>query len=301
MQRFLLFPLITSSFFLMNTSASAAPSTIPAIPLQVVRQVQVDMPAADTWALIQDFGQLHDWHPGVIHTRIVSGTDNTPGALRELTLPNGDALFEQMTEFEPARMRFAYIITKGTLPIRDYSSRMSVTALGDNKSRIDWDGTFVRADPAEKPASGKDDAAAVQTVAAVFDSGLASIGRIATDRKAIQQVIGWYADGGTRGDPKMVARAFHPSATLKFVRDGTLVDEPIEVFFRDYIRSGVAQKRTVHTDRIDIQGSAASARLTIDYPTHKFVDYFNLLKIDGHWLIVSKIFHRMDKGAQPTR
>ncbi|WPB58167.1 nuclear transport factor 2 family protein [Xylophilus sp. GOD-11R] len=48
-------------------------------------------------------------------------------------------------------------------------------------------------------------------------------------------------------------------------------------------------------DYIDIRGTAASASLTIDYLTQQFIDFFNLLKIDGRWQIVSKIFYRIPK------
>ncbi|WP_235424659.1 nuclear transport factor 2 family protein [Chelonobacter oris] len=43
---------------------------------------------------------------------------------------------------------------------------------------------------------------------------------------------------------------------------------------------------------IDIGGTAASARVdTDDLNGFGFADYFNLLKIEGKWTIVSKIFH----------
>ncbi|MBD2705478.1 nuclear transport factor 2 family protein [Spirosoma sp. BT702] len=42
-------------------------------------------------------------------------------------------------------------------------------------------------------------------------------------------------------------------------------------------------------------GTAAQARVESDYATFKFIDYFNLLKMDDGWKIVSKIFCREDK------
>jgi len=37
---------------------------------------------------------------------------------------------------------------------------------------------------------------------------------------------------------------------------------------------------------------AANARVEIDnWHEHRFTDVFNLLKIDGRWLIVNKIFY----------
>lgn len=44
--------------------------------------------------------------------------------------------------------------------------------------------------------------------------------------------------------------------------------------------------------RIDIVGTAASARIdTNDISGFCFTDFFNLLKVEGRWLVVSKIYH----------
>src|SRR5579863_9691421 len=118
------------------------------------------------------------------------------------------------------------------------------------------------------------------------------------DLQLIQQSIGYYADGGTNGQPEIVAKAFHPSAYMKFVKDGILVDVPINEYFNKYISVGALQERVVTVNNIDLTGSAASAKLTIDYTTHQFIDYLNFLKIDGRWLIVSKIFYRKIKAKK---
>lgn len=36
----------------------------------------------------------------------------------------------------------------------------------------------------------------------------------------IRQTINYYSKGGTTGNPQLVAKAFHPSATMKFIKDG---------------------------------------------------------------------------------
>lgn len=82
---------------------------------------------------------------------------------------------------------------------------------------------------------------------------------------------------------------------MKFIRGDVFIDVPIAAFLTDYIKEGVMQQRTIEINSIDISGNAAQAKLTIDYDTHQFIDYFNLLKADGHWFIVSKIFYRKDK------
>lgn len=273
-----------------------ATATAQAAPLSVTRQATIHLAPRETWRLISGFGHVHDWHPAVAGTQITEGIDNVPGAVRKLTSPNGGTLDEQLTAHDPVHMRLAYKITAGAFPASAYSSEIRVEpASSGNASVVTWQGRFLRADASGTPAAGQDDQAAIEAVTSVYESGLQSLQAIASDKLAIERVIGFYSEGGTHGDAATVARAFHPSASMKFIKNGAFVDEPIAAYFKNYIPAGVQQHRTVRTDYIDVRGTAASARLTIDYPTHQFIDYFNLLKQDGEWLIVSKIFHRIAK------
>jgi hypothetical protein len=46
---------------------------------------------------------------------------------------------------------------------------------------------------------------------------------------------------------------------------------------------------------IDIVGTVASVRLESDNWTgHRFTDFFNLLKLDGQWKVMNKVFHLHD-------
>ena len=44
--------------------------------------------------------------------------------------------------------------------------------------------------------------------------------------------------------------------------------------------------------KVDIAGTAASARIdTNDISGFCFTDFFNLLKVEGKWIVISKIYH----------
>jgi hypothetical protein len=98
-------------------------------------------------------------------------------------------------------------------------------------------------------------------------------------------------DGATR------EKAFHTSAYMKYVDNKT--NEFKDVPIADFIaRVKANPNKTEHTNEIislNIEGFAAQAKLKIEYPTHIFYDYMNLLKINGEWKIVSKIFWRKDR------
>ena len=53
------------------------------------------------------------------------------------------------------------------------------------------------------------------------------------------------------------------------------------------------RKRSIES--IDVSGNAAVAKIILDYPATRFVDYMSLLKINGEWKIVTKIFYAEPK------
>lgn len=47
----------------------------------------------------------------------------------------------------------------------------------------------------------------------------------------------------------------------------------------------------IQMESVDATDSAASVKVNISFPAFEFTDYLSLLKIDGKWLIVGKIYH----------
>ena len=121
-----------------------------------------------------------------------------------------------------------------------------------------------------------------------------------SDVDQIRQTVSYYLDGGTHGDFETLSRAFHPTATMRWVNgDGEYQDVNALDFFRDRMRPGPPSDRATRVAAIDVSGDAATARLEIEYPTFTFVDYMTLLKLDGEWKIVSKAFHRRPHAHPP--
>lgn len=112
---------------------------------------------------------------------------------------------------------------------------------------------------------------------------------------AIGQTLNYYLNGGTNGDFNTLSKAFHSTATMKFIADGNYTEVNALEFFKERMKSGAKQDRQTRIISIDISGHAASAKLEIEYPEFFFIDYMNLLLIDGEWKIVGKIFYRKGK------
>ncbi|MBP0940680.1 nuclear transport factor 2 family protein [Pseudomonas alliivorans] len=115
-----------------------------------------------------------------------------------------------------------------------------------------------------------------------------------SEYQAIVEVLNKYNEGCKQAKSSIMKPAFSEQATMFSVDgDGKLTGGPIQTLF-DVIDSAFrpspeAQGVIVN---IDIVGTAASARIdTNDVSGFCFTDFFNLLKVDGEWTVVSKIFH----------
>ncbi|MFI8479146.1 nuclear transport factor 2 family protein [Pseudomonas sp. NPDC078700] len=114
------------------------------------------------------------------------------------------------------------------------------------------------------------------------------------DYNAIVEVLNQYSEGGKQAKSSIMKPAFNELATIFGVdADNKLTGGPIEGLF-EIIDSAFSPSPNAQAAiaRIDIVGTAASARVdTNDISGFCFTDFFNLLKVDGKWTVVSKIYH----------
>ncbi|WP_244198883.1 nuclear transport factor 2 family protein [Janthinobacterium svalbardensis] len=115
------------------------------------------------------------------------------------------------------------------------------------------------------------------------------------DYQAIAEVLNKYIDGCKQASSTVMKPAFSEKATIFSVdAKGKLTGGSIQELFKaidnpPFRPSPDAQSVIV---KVDIVGTAASARVdSNDVSGFSFSDFFHLLKVDGKWMIVSKIFH----------
>jgi hypothetical protein len=116
-----------------------------------------------------------------------------------------------------------------------------------------------------------------------------------SDYAEIEKTVNYYLDGGTNNDYETLKKAFHENATMKFIAKNKYKEVNALEFFKRVIKPNPKQNRITGISYINISGNTASAKLEIEYPTFTFIDYMNLLKIDGEWKVVSKIYFRKTK------
>lgn len=111
---------------------------------------------------------------------------------------------------------------------------------------------------------------------------------------AIVEVINKYNEGGAKANSALMKPAFNEKATIFGVDgDGKLAGGPIQGLY-DTIDTAFRPSPDARAAivRIDIVGTAASARVDTDNISgFRFTDFFNLLKVEGKWTVVSKIYH----------
>ena len=113
-----------------------------------------------------------------------------------------------------------------------------------------------------------------------------------TQRDQIMQVIEQYLAGGRSGNADAMRPAFHEDATIHGYIDGELFGGSIQLLF-DWVDGNEGAADIELTDSaVDVANTIATVRLELDnWGGHRFTDQFTLLKVDGQWKIISKVFH----------
>ena len=136
----------------------------------------------------------------------------------------------------------------------------------------------------------------IATSAALLAAGAADLSARWADEAAIRQTVQYYFDGGRNRDSLTLRKAFHPEARMLFAREGELVVVPIGEYITrvgsERLKPGEVDSTERKVVSVDVVGDAAVAKLELKRPNAVLTDYMSLLKVDGRWLIVNKIFTR---------
>jgi len=113
-----------------------------------------------------------------------------------------------------------------------------------------------------------------------------------SERDRITRTIQSYVDGGTSGQSDQMREAFHPDATIFGYVGEELFAGPIEKLFDWVDQNGAATELQSRIEAIDVFEKVATVRLELEnWNGRRFTDMFTLLRIDGQWKIISKVFY----------
>lgn len=109
---------------------------------------------------------------------------------------------------------------------------------------------------------------------------------------AILNCVQHYIDGAKSGSSAEMKLAFHDQATIFGYVGPDLFAGPIQGLYDWHDGNGAASDAEIRVASVHITGTAANVRLEIDNWTgHRFTDLFNMLKVDGQWKIMCKVFY----------
>jgi hypothetical protein len=115
-----------------------------------------------------------------------------------------------------------------------------------------------------------------------------------SEEQAIRAVIHLYVDGMAFGNEPALKKAFHSQAAIIGNYRGA-----VEWMSRDELIAAILAEKPaepgsqplMEIEMIEITGDAASVRVVDEFAGTRYSDYLSLLKIDGRWTIVNKLYH----------
>ncbi len=112
------------------------------------------------------------------------------------------------------------------------------------------------------------------------------------EHDAIAETLQHYIDGTRSGTGDDMKPAFHKDATIFGYAGADLFGGPIQQLFDWSDQNGPATELQAQIASIDLAKTVATVRLELtNLNGARYTDMFTLLKVDGEWKIMSKVFH----------
>jgi len=122
----------------------------------------------------------------------------------------------------------------------------------------------------------------------------------------VTAVLQDYFEGLHRSDSDSLRRVFHPSALYACATDGALttlrMDEYFPIIDKRPSPSSRGDPRSDRIVAIEFAGPVtALARVECSILPKHFVDLLTLIRIDGRWQVIAKVFHYELEPAAPLQ
>ena len=100
------------------------------------------------------------------------------------------------------------------------------------------------------------------------------------------------SQSGRSGRSAEMKPAFHANATIHGYLGPDLIAGPIQVLCDWVDENPAATELQSWIASTDLNATVATVRLELEnWSGHRFTDLFTLLKVEGKWKIISKVFH----------
>jgi hypothetical protein len=114
----------------------------------------------------------------------------------------------------------------------------------------------------------------------------------AAEEAAVRHTVESYLHGLKFNDVASLRQAFWPGARLFFrTRDGHLGQLTQEEWYAGFAASaGKEEEGELRIAAVEVTREVASVKVVEEYARSRYTDYLSLLKFDGEWRIVSKVY-----------
>lgn len=112
------------------------------------------------------------------------------------------------------------------------------------------------------------------------------------DENAVRIVVEHYLHGLKFNDVASLKQAFWPDAKLFFVaKGGKLGQLSQEDWYKGFAASaGKEEQGDLRIAALEVTGDIASVKVVEEYPGSRYIDYLSLVRFDGAWRIVNKVY-----------
>jgi len=112
------------------------------------------------------------------------------------------------------------------------------------------------------------------------------------DYQAVKATINKYLEAGKQGKSSIAKPAFHKDAIMYNANNGKIEGGAIQSLFDFFDTEAPAPDLQAEITSIDIAGNVAYARVeSKNWHGESYSDMFLLLKENGEWKILTKVFH----------
>jgi len=119
------------------------------------------------------------------------------------------------------------------------------------------------------------------------------------DTETIKKALTEFYFGGLKnGDAKLLDQIFHDEFRMMSINNEgilSIVNKQTFLGWYETPRENNSEEWSFEVYSVDVTGHEASAKVRIENKQTKYIDYFNLLKIDGKWWIMHKIYKGFPK------
>ncbi|MGE8154779.1 nuclear transport factor 2 family protein [Pseudomonas vancouverensis] len=115
-----------------------------------------------------------------------------------------------------------------------------------------------------------------------------------TDAEQIDLAVRNYVQGMVFADEALLRQAFHPACCIIGHYQQELEWASLDDFIAAIKVEGPATAGVQpfwQVLQVDVTGDAATVKVIDDYAGMRFTDYLSLLKVDGRWVIINKLYY----------